>query len=210
MTVTTTEEPTAPAPCATAPITEDASETAATRPRPFEVAYELRSALRTAGLHGLSVDAADLEASSRILLGSLDSRGALKLAALVRESMRPLFTSMTVLRTALGAHDLEAPQLDVREGRVCLGSIAVDTADRLADALDAPPSEPETDIEEWPGGQVLVDRLAEALRSATGGGLPDVYYHPYCARCRTDPAVEVGPMTAAGARGLASALRVRG
>ncbi len=174
-------------------------------PEPCEAAHQLRSVLHTAGVR-TRVDTIDGEPLSPIQLGAIDGRGALELASLIRDDLQPLFEGATALREALEAHGLELPELDVYDGRVRLGKIEIDTAAHLAHVLGAPPREPTTDIVDWPVGQELVNELLKATASATDGCDLDIYFHPYCAHCETDPSVDLGSIPLPVAQRLTSAL----
>ncbi|MFJ6809075.1 hypothetical protein ACIQRK_24115 [Streptomyces anulatus] len=105
-----------------------------------------------------------------------------------------------------GLDDLPVPKWDHGVDRVALGPISMPTALELGGRLGAPgmtveePEEPHhTEAE------AIAQRLEDAVRAATGGGLMDVRYKPAC-DCKASR-VQLADIAFTTARRLARALR---
>ncbi|REK91105.1 hypothetical protein DY245_06565 [Streptomyces inhibens] len=126
---------------------------------------------------------------------------------MIRKGLKSPYEAASKLRSALEKHGLEVPDLTVQQGKVDLGTITVQTGDALALLLGADPQSLATDLEDWDAGWRLADRLGAAVKKATGGDLPDIKFHSYCARGCGSAALELGSLPAATARRLAATLR---
>ncbi|MFD5553764.1 hypothetical protein ACFWIA_07980 [Streptomyces sp. NPDC127068] len=142
-------------------------------------------------------------------LGTADPMTVRRLADLLRTSMKDTFETLAALRGVLEAHGLTAPDLAVVAGEIVVGDLTVPDAERLAQALGAPPREagadPVIELADWPQGKEVTARLDRALREATDRFI-DLAFQPDCGRCGGKPVVSTGAVSVATARRLLAAL----
>ncbi|MEU4931052.1 hypothetical protein AB0G54_31885 [Streptomyces yokosukanensis] len=180
------------------------------RPTTGEASNELNRAARAAGLSISPMPEMD-RPTEYVDLGKVAPETAAELARLIRSGMRRAYRTVDDLQVVCQAHGLAIPDLSVQEGKIDLGDVSVDAADRLACLLGAPPQpESRLDLNEWSEARKVMDRLSCAFKAATRGGFIDLYFHPDCLRCDTDAAISLGSIPVKTARRLVNALQFGG
>ncbi|MFJ5029521.1 hypothetical protein ACIQB5_15660 [Streptomyces sp. NPDC088560] len=144
-------------------------------------------------------------------LGRVSPETAAELARLIQRSMRRAYRTVDSLRAVFEARGLAVPGLAVWDGRIDLGDVSIETADRLACLLGAPPQPgSRMELSEWSEAHEVVDRLGDAFKTATRGGFLDLLFHPDCLRCDALAAVRLGSIPVKSARRLATAIESGG
>jgi hypothetical protein len=170
---------------------------------------QLEKELRTAGVTIQSGMVEIVRGTAHVQLGLADHLSVVHLAELIHEGNRPLYKTEAKLRTAFTKHTLDVPDLFVSGGQFRLGTITVETADRLASLMGAPQGDSVGDLDDWNEGQRISERLASAFEVTTGQ-YHHIEYHPACTRHgdgNGDPAVELASISVRSARRIADALR---
>ncbi|MGW3199230.1 hypothetical protein ACWDBD_32625 [Streptomyces sp. NPDC001118] len=143
-------------------------------------------------------------------LGKVTPETAVELARMIRTAMRRAYRTVNDLAAVFEAHGLDIPDLSLEDGAIKLGDVSVETADRLACLLGAPPQqESSLDLNEWTEAHKVMDRLFLASKTITRRGFVDVQFHPDCLRCNSDAAIGLGSITVKTAKRLATALQPR-
>ncbi|MFJ6016600.1 hypothetical protein [Streptomyces sp. NPDC092952] len=167
---------------------------------PRHAAAELASALREAGIR-VPIQRGEPEPGPGVVgLRPLSPAEARRLARLVRTGTKRTLKAARTLRDVLDAHRLDLSGIQVRGGRIALGTTSPATAERLARLLDAVPPVPAVPID--------ADRTAERLRNAfaatTGGDALDVHVRE---TAYGETVLALGSIDATAARRLVAALR---
>ncbi|MEV7720932.1 hypothetical protein [Streptomyces sp. NPDC088184] len=177
------------------------------RPPSRHAAAELGSALREAGIRvPLARHCAEPQ-PGRVELGPLSPGEASQLAQLVRTGTKRTLKAARALRDVVDAYRLDLPGIQVRDGRIALGSASPATAELLARLLGATPPGPDT----LAAAPLDADRVGERLRlaftAATGGDVLDVHVEEAEAGPDVEPVLALGSIDEAAARRLVAALR---
>ncbi|MEI5100973.1 hypothetical protein RB200_23535 [Streptomyces sp. PmtG] len=129
-----------------------------------------------------------------------------ELTRLLRRTIKHALRVCERLTAAFCACGLDMPEPYVYRGRIVLGEISLLAADRLTGLLGGPQPDPEAELDYWPEGQLLVERLCTAFKQATGGGFLDPQFLPECLRCDTEALIKLGSIPVVTARRLAGVL----
>ncbi|MGW1430905.1 hypothetical protein ACWD6K_20095 [Streptomyces sp. NPDC002431] len=170
---------------------------------PRYAAAELASALREAGIR-VPVQRGGPEPRSGVVgLGSLSPAEARRLAQLVRTGTKRTLKAARALRDVLDAYRLDLSGIQVRAGRIALGTASPATAERLARLLGAARPDPDTPPAPLDAARVA-ERLRDAVAATTGGDALDVHVRE-TADGKTELAL--GSIDATAAQRLVTALR---
>ncbi|MEV0257731.1 hypothetical protein AB0H82_26170 [Streptomyces sp. NPDC050732] len=184
----------------------DDSDEQAHRAAAANASLALERASRAAGLNLSALPS--MSRTGQVDISSVSPQVASELATLIRRRAKSAFRAAAQLKAAFQSHDLEIPDPHVSNRQICLGDVTLETADRLACLLGAPPQRgSEGELAYWPHTQMLVARLSTAFRQATGGGFLDPEHHPACLRCNTEAHITLGAISPELARRMAGALR---
>lgn len=148
---------------------------------------QLATALEAAGVALELGPVTPLRGNLCVELVSVGTAAANSLALLIHTALEACQEAVNALDEVFGhlagtgLDDLPVPKWDHRLDRVALGPISMPTALELGSRLGAPvmtveePEEPHhTEAE------AIAQRLEDAVRAATGGGLMDIRYKPAC------------------------------
>lgn len=129
------------------------------------------------------------------------------MARLVRTGTKRTLKAARALRDIVDAYRLDLPGIQVRDGRIALGSASPATAELLARLLGSTPPGPDT----LAAAPLDADRVGERLRlaftAATGGDVLDVHAEEAEAGPDVEPVLALGSIDEAAARRLVAALR---
>ncbi|MFF9566925.1 hypothetical protein [Streptomyces sp. NPDC014685] len=174
------------------------------RAAPRHAAAELDSALREAGIRvPLTGRAADPE-PGRVELGPLSPAEASRLARLIRTGTKRTLKAARALRDVVDAYRLDLPGIQVRDGRIALGTTSSATGERLARLLGATSPDPDTPVLD---AVRVGERLRLAFTAATGGDVLDVRVSKAETVPDGEPALVLGSIDVAAARRLVMVLR---
>ncbi|MDV9200092.1 hypothetical protein [Streptomyces sp. Wh19] len=125
-------------------------------------------------------------------------------AEAVRTGTKRTLKAARTLRDIVDAYRLDLPGIQVRDGRIALGSASPATAERPARLLGATPPDPDT----LAAAPLDADRVGERLRlafaAATGGDALDVHVQ----EAEAAPAPDVEPVPALGSIDVTTARRL--
>ncbi|MFE3942773.1 hypothetical protein ACFXPV_13030 [Streptomyces sp. NPDC059118] len=179
------------------------------RPASWHAADELGSALREAGIRvPLARHRAEPQ-PGRVELGPMSPGEASQLARIVRTGTKRTLRAARALRDIVDAYRLDLPGIQVRGGRIALGSATPATAELLARLLGAAPAGPDTLAAAPLDAARVGERLRLAFAAATGGDALDVHVGEAEAETAPDgePVLALGSIDVATARRLVAALR---
>ncbi|MFD7069862.1 hypothetical protein ACFV97_21825 [Streptomyces sp. NPDC059913] len=173
---------------------------------PRHAAAELASALREAGIR-VPVQRGGPEPRSGVVgLGSLWPAEARRLAQLVRTGTKRTLKAARALRDVFDAYRLDLSGIQVRAGRIALGTASPATAERLARLLGG--GRPDPDAPPAPPAPLDAARVAERLRDAvaatTGEDALDVHVRE---TADGETELALGSIDATAAQCLVTALR---
>ncbi|WP_326742040.1 hypothetical protein [Streptomyces sp. NBC_01768] len=121
----------------------------------------------------------------------------------MRTGTKRTLKAARTLRDIVDAYRLDLPGIQVRDGRIALGSASPATAERLARLLGATPPDPDA----LAAAPLDADRVGERLRlafAATGGDALDVHVQ----EAEAAPAPDVEPVPALGSIDVTAARRL--
>ncbi|GAA2457303.1 hypothetical protein GCM10010433_69110 [Streptomyces pulveraceus] len=181
------------------------------RPSSRHAAAELGAALREAGIRvPLARHCAEPQ-PGRVELGPLSPGEASQLARIVRTGTKRTLRAARALRDIVDAYRLDLPGIQVRNGRIALGSASPATAELLARLLGATAPGPDTLTAAPLDAARVGERLRLAFAAATGGDALDVHVEEAETEAEAAPSAEpvltLGSIDVATARRLVAALR---
>ncbi|MEV5198372.1 hypothetical protein [Streptomyces sp. NPDC053720] len=125
------------------------------------------------------------------------------MARLVRAGTKRTLRAARALREIVDAYRLDLPGIQVRGGRIALGSTSPATVERLARLLGAVPPAPDAPA---PDPAHAGERLRLAFAAATGGDALDVHVQEAEAAPDVEPVLVLDFIDVATARRLVAAL----
>ncbi|MEV8455620.1 hypothetical protein AB0467_26555 [Streptomyces sp. NPDC052095] len=170
---------------------------------PRHAAAEPASALREAGIRVPVQRGGTEPGPGNVELGRLSPAEARRLAQLVRTGTKRTLKAARALRDVLDAYRLGLSGVQVRGGRITLGTASPAAAERLARLLGAARPDPDTPPAPLDAARVA-ERLRDAFAATTGGDALDVHV-----RVTADGETELalGSIDVTAARRLVAALR---